>query len=102
AENQAASLRGRHQAKSFAQADRRVEPGAREGLVERLFRLPTIEANTDLTAAVEQATGDKVARVGDEIDHGAVGRFPFNSGDRARIDPGVPAIKRPSPLRQED
>ena len=66
------------------------------------FAVPGVEPDAELAPAVEEAAGDEVAGVGDEIDHVAVGGLALDGADGAGVDPGMPAIKRAGPARLQD
>ena len=70
------------------------EPVAEEGGVERNAFLPRVEPDVDLRLAVEEAAGDEVAAVRDEIDLVAVGRLAVDALDRPRRTPTGAARRR--------
>jgi hypothetical protein len=63
---------------------------------------PAIEADADLALAVVKTAGHEIAGVRANIDLGAVRRLAFHIFNRARINPGMPAIERPGPPGLED
>ena len=89
-------------AKLGPQPQCRGQPLAPERLVQRLGRIPSVQADANPAAAVEDATGDELALVREQLDHVAVGRAALDAIHGRIEHPGMPAVKRPRLSRFQD
>src|SRR5208337_1924112 len=77
-----------------AKADGRFQSATPKDLVDRFSLIPSIQANMDPAATIEDSPGDKARLIRAEIDNVAIGRTAFNPVDGRIEHPRMPAEKR--------
>ena len=85
-----------------AELDGRLQTPPPKGLVQRLGRIPSVKPDADAALAVEDAAGDELALVAQQVDHIPVGGVAFDPIDGRIEHPRVPAVKGTGLARFQD